>query len=168
MRNDAMTKHGTRGVLVFPVGDVYFGAHVEEVAGLIDADRLAPLPRQHGALAGVVAFRGAMVPVLDLCAVLDYEWPTPSGSRYAIVLARGAERFALLVPSLPRIVSARELRESDPSDDDEFGSLVECVYQAGDKTVHCLTYWSIFETIVTPAGVNRAGRGLANGGSTHG
>ncbi|HKQ19943.1 MAG TPA: chemotaxis protein CheW [Candidatus Eisenbacteria bacterium] len=168
MRNDAMTKHGTRGVLVFAVGDVYFGAHVEEVAGLIDADRLAPLPRQHGALAGVVAFRGAMVPVLDLCAVLDYEWPSPSASRYAIVLARGPERFALLIPSLPRIVSARDLKESDPSDEDGFGSLVESVYQAGDKTVHCLTYWSIFESIVTPAGANRAGRGLANGGSTHG
>ena len=99
MRNDAMTKHGTRGVLVFPVGDVYFGAHVEEVAGLIDADRLAPLPRQHGALAGVVAFRGAMVPVLDLCAVLDYEWPTPSGSRYAIVLARPRPRCSVSNPS---------------------------------------------------------------------
>ena len=89
MRNDAMTKHGTRGVLVFQVGDVDFGAHVDEVAGLIDADRVAPLPRQHGALAGVVAFRGAMVPVVDLCAVLDYELPVPTGPRYAIVLARG-------------------------------------------------------------------------------
>jgi len=157
VRNDAMTKHGTRGVLVFSVGDVDFGAHVDEVAGLIDADRVAPLPRQHGALAGVVAFRGAMVPVVDLCVVLDYELPVPTGPRYAIVLARGAERFALLIPSLPRIVSARELKESDPSGEDgEFGSLVESVYQAGDRNIHCLTYWTIFESIVAPVALSSA------------
>lgn len=155
MRSEAVTDHGTRGTIVFPVGDVHFGARVEEVAGLLEADRLAPLPRQHGALAGVVAFRGAMVPVLDLCVVLDFE-PAPHATRYAIVLARGAERFALLVPALPRLIPARELREADSPVDSEFGSLLEVAYKAGDVNVHCLDYWSIFESIVTPAGT-RAG-----------
>jgi len=50
VRSEAVTDHGTRGTIVFPVGDVHFGARVEEVAGLLEADRLAPLPRQHGAL----------------------------------------------------------------------------------------------------------------------
>jgi len=151
VRSEAVTDHGTRGALVFPVGDVYFGARVEEVAGLIEADRLAPLPRQHGALAGVVAFRGAMVPVLDLCVVLDYE-PAAHVTRYAIVLARGAERFAILVPALPRLIPARELKEGDISTGDpELGSLVETIYRAGDVNVHCLDYWSMFEAIMTPA-----------------
>ena len=157
MRNDARTNHGTRGVIVFPVGDVYFAARVEEVAGLIDADRLAPLPRQHGALAGVVAFRGAMVPAIDLCVILDVE-RAPHAPRYAVVLARGADRFALLVPALPRLIPARELKEAEISGgDSELGSLIEVVYRAGETNVHCLDYWSIFESIVPPAGSERAG-----------
>ena len=162
MRNEAMTNHGTRGVLVFPVGGVYFGARVEEVAGLIDADRLAPLPRQHGALAGVIAFRGAMVPVIDLCVVLDFEPPASNVPRYAIVFARGAERFSLLVPVLPRLIPAREVKETNVSGrDTELGSLVETVYKAGDEDVHCLDYWSMFETIMPPAGSEHAGAGRA-------
>ena len=158
MRNEAVTNHGTRGAIVFPVGDVYFGARVEEVAGLIDADRLAPLPRQHAALAGIVAFRGAMIPALDLCAVLDFEPPSPHGPRYAIVLARGAERFALLVPALPRLIPARELKEAEvEGGDTELGSLIETVYRAGETEIHCLDYWKIFESIVSPVGPERAG-----------
>ena len=157
MRNEAMTDHGTRGALVFPVGDVYFGARVEEVAGLIDADRLAPLPRQHGALAGVVAFRGAMVPAIDLCVILDVE-RSPHTQRYAIVLVRGADRFALLVPALPRLIPARELKEAEVSlGDSELGSLIEAVYRAGETNVHCLDYWSIFESIVPPTDSEQAG-----------
>lgn len=150
MRSEAVTNHGTRGVLVFPVGDDFFGARVEEVAGLIEADRLAPLPRQHGALAGVVAFRGGMVPALDLSVILDFELP-PHATRYAIVLARGPERFALLVPALPRLIPARELKGADvPADGTDFGSLLETMYRAGETDVHCLDYWSIFESIMAP------------------
>ena len=161
MRNEAVTNHGTRGAIVFPVGDVYFGACVEEVAGLIDADRLAPLPRQHAALAGVVAFRGGMIPALDLCTVLDFEPASPHAPRYGIVLARGAERFALLVPALPRLIPARELKEVEiEGGDTELGSLLETVYRAGETEVHCLDYWKIFESIVSPdperAGATRA------------
>lgn len=156
MRKEAATNHGTRGAIVFPVGDVYFGARVEEVAGLIDADRLAPLPRQHSALAGIVAFRGAMIPALDLCVVLDFEQPAPHVPRYAIVLARGAERFALLVPALPRLIPARELKEAERGDT-EVGSMIETVYWAGETEVHCLDYWKIFESIVSPVSPERAG-----------
>jgi chemotaxis signal transduction protein len=160
VRSEAVMVHGTRGVIVFPVGDVYFGARVEEVAGLIDADRLAPLPRQSVPLAGVVAFRGAMVPALDLCTYLDVEPPVPDGPRYAIVIARGAERFAILVPALPRLISARELKEAEVSiGDSDLGSLIESVYVAGEDHVHCLSYWSIFDSVMPLAGASRAAAG---------
>ena len=169
MRKEGVTNHGTRGAIVFPVGDVYFGARVEEVAGLIEADRLAVLPRQHSALAGVVAFRGGMIPAVDLCVVLDFEPPTPHGPRYGIVLARGAERFALLVPALPRLIPARELKEAEVSGGDtELGSMIETVYRAGETDIHCLDYWSILESIASPVGRERTGAKKVNGGSTHG
>ncbi|HEX7079271.1 MAG TPA: chemotaxis protein CheW [Candidatus Eisenbacteria bacterium] len=158
MRADSAVHHGTRGVLVIPIGDVLFGARVEEVAGLIDADRLVSLPGQREPMAGVVAFRGGMVPALDLCAYLDVEPMAPAGSRYAIVLARGAERFALLVPKLPRLIAGRELREGKLAiGDSELGSLIECVYQSDAAPIHCLRYWSIFDNVVPPEGARAAG-----------
>lgn len=156
-RTDPAARHGTRGVLVIPIGDVLFGARVEEVAGLIDAERLAPLPGLSGPMAGVVAFRGDMVPALDLCAYLDVEPPAGLASRYAIVLARGAERFALLVPRLPRLVPGRELHEGTHAfGDTEIASLVDCVYRSGSEPVHCLRFWSIFDSVIPPGGARRA------------
>ena len=110
-----------------------------------------------------------MIPALDLCVVLDFELPTPHGPRYAIVLARGAERFALLVPALPRLIPARELKESEVSGGDtELGAMIETVYRAGETDVHCLDYWSIFESITSPVGSERTGATKLIGGSTHG
>jgi hypothetical protein len=98
-----------------------------------------------------------MVPALDLSVILDFELP-PHATRYAIVLARGPERFALLVPALPRLVSARELKEAEvPAGGTDFGSLLETMYRAGEANVHCLDYWSIFESIMAPAGPVLAG-----------
>ena len=164
-RTGSATTHGTRGVLVIPIGDVLFGARVEEVSGLIDADRLAPLPGQTEPLAGVVAFRGDMVPALDLCAYLDVEPPAGSASRYAIVLARGAERFALLVPRLPRLVPGRELHEGEHTfGDSEIGSLVDCVFKSGpgSEPIHCLRFWSIFDSVIPPNRARRASGASGN------
>jgi chemotaxis signal transduction protein len=162
-RTDSAANHGTRGVLVIPIGEVLFGARVEDVAGLIDADRLAPLPGQREPLAGVVAFRGDMVPALDLCAYLDVEPPPMAGSRYALVLARGAERFALLVPIMPRLVPGRELHEGEHSfGDTELGSLVDCVFKTGAEPIHCLRYWSIFDSVIPPGGASRLAGASSN------
>lgn len=167
-RIDSRATHGTRGVLVIPIGDVLFGARVEDVAGLIDADRLVPLPGQHEPLAGVVAFRGDMVPALDLSAYLDVEPPSMNGTRYALVLARGPERFALLVPRMPRLVPGRELREGEHSfGDTELGSLVDCVFKTGGEPIHCLRYWSIFDSVVPAGGASRAADARATEGGRH-
>ena len=150
MRRESGTSLGTRGVLVFPVGEFFFGAPVEEVVGLIEGDHIAPLPRQCGPAAGVLAFRGSMIPALDLCTYLDV--PTQPGSpRYGIVLFRGVERFALLIPSLPHLVSGRGLKESEVAIDGELAAVVGSVFQAGDEQVHCLRYWTIFDSVMPAA-----------------
>ena len=156
MRRESGSSLGTRGVLVFSVGDVLFGAPVEEVAGLIEGDRVTPLPRQAGAASGILAFRGSMIPALDLCAYLDVASETPERARYGIVLSRGAERFAILVPDLPRLVPGRELKEAEMSiADSELGMVIGSVYHAGSDLIHCLHYWSIFDSVMPPASAGR-------------
>jgi chemotaxis signal transduction protein len=157
LRRESGTALGTRGVLVVPIGEILFGAPVEEVAGLIEGDRITALPRQSGAAVGVLAFRGSMIPALDLCTYLDV--PAPESPRYGIVLSRGTERFALLVPSLPRLVPGRELKEAEVSiADAELTTVVGSVYHAGTERIHCLRYWSIFDSVMP---LQPAGRGDA-------
>lgn len=153
IRTEEAVTHGTRGLVTFRYADFDFGVRVEDVAGMIEADHLAPLPRHVDGLAGVVAFRGEMVPVLHLASFLELDAPPTAGGGYAVVLARGAERFGILVPDLPKLVSARDLRAGDVTAEADNGldGLIECVYRAGDRPLHCLNYGRIYDSIVPPA-----------------
>jgi chemotaxis signal transduction protein len=139
--------------VTFRYGDFGFGVRVEDVAGMIEADRLAPLPRHAEGLAGLVAFRGDMIPVLHLASYLGLEGPVPPGDGYAIILSRGAERFGILVHDLPRLVPARELRAAEVTVemDGELDGLIDSVFQAADEPFHCLNYGRIFDAIIPPA-----------------
>ncbi len=149
---------GTRGALTFRLGDYCFAVRVEEAGGILDAERLAQLPGVSAPVAGVAAFRGEMVPVVDLAAYLGIERPMMRGHGYALVLTRGMDRFGLLIPEIPLLVPGRELRESPPRNtDSELGDLLESVLENDQDQFHCLNYWRIFETIIPPAGAS-AGR----------
>ena len=149
---------GTRGALTFRLGDYSFAVRVEEAGGVLDADRLAQLPGVSDPVAGVAAFRGEMVPVVDLASYLGIERPVTQGRGYALVLTRGSDRFALLIPEIPRLIAGRELREAPPANtDSELGDLFESVLENDQDQFHCLNYWRIFETIIPPAGAS-AGR----------
>lgn len=139
----------SRGLLVFTIGGVAFGAHAEDVAGLVEAERLAPLPMQREPLAGIVAFRGEMVPAFDLASYLGLAPRGPAGARFALVLARGGERFGVVVPEIPRLVPETEVREVEvTSADQEIAALIEAVFEARGERIHCLDYGSIIESIM--------------------
>ncbi|HXL15270.1 MAG TPA: hypothetical protein VN972_04230, partial [Methylomirabilota bacterium] len=70
---------------------------------------------------------------------------------YALVLTRGPDRFGLLIPEIPRLISGRDLREAPPANtDSELGDLFESVLENDHDQFHCLNYWRIFETIIPP------------------
>jgi chemotaxis signal transduction protein len=149
----------SRGVLVFTIGGVVFGVHADDVAGLVEAERLAPLPMQREPLAGIVAFRGEMVPAFDLASYLGIgRTPGSSRARFALVLARGGDQFGVVVPEMPRLVPGQQLREAEASSaDPELASMIETVFEAGVERIHCLNYWSIIESIMPRDAMPRAG-----------
>ena len=152
----------TRGLITFSVGDARYAAPVEEVAGLLDADRISLLPGRNGPMAGVVAFRGGVVPVLDLAASLGVEESNAAGA-YAVVLERGTDRFALLVRGMPRLVLSRDAQhrghpEVDPDAESE-GPKVLAVYEIAGREVLGLDYWSLMDSIAPPAAFRLSGIG---------
>jgi len=157
MRSEAPIHERTRGVLAYCVGGVWFGARVEEVAGLMQAERPAPLPHQRDPLSGVIAFRGTMVPTFEIGSFLGIEPMSASGQAYALVLARGNDRFGVMVPEIPRLLPARELREAELSGvDPELAEMIQSVFESGDLRIHCLNYWSIIDSIMPRAGARSA------------
>ncbi len=152
----------TRGLITFDVGAARYAAPVEEVAGLLDADRLSLLPGRNGPVAGVVAFRGGVVPVLDLAAALHVEESTSAGA-YAVVLERGTDRFAILVRGMPRLVLSRdaqhrELPAAEP-DAERDEPAVLAIYEIAGREVLGLDYWSLMDSIAPPAAFRLSGIG---------
>ena len=157
MRSDASVTRA-RAVLAFPVHDVWLGAPLEEVAGVAELERLVSLPGQREPLEGVVAFRGNVVPTIDLAGLLGM---TPRrGSmerRCAVVLARGTERFGLLVPEIPVLLSARELEAADlDTADPRLRSITVLLVDSGGRRIHCLEYWPLIDAILPPAEATHA------------
>jgi len=160
MRSDALPTR-TRAVLAFPVQDVWLGAPLEEVAGLAELTRLVSLPGQREPLEGVVAFRGYVVPTIDLAGLLGMK---PSRGRNehrcAVVLARGTERFGLLVPELPVLVSARELKTADHGTaDPRLLSITALFVESAGRRIHCLEYWPLIDAILPPSEATHAAHG---------
>lgn len=150
---------GTRGLVVFNVGDVTYGAPVDEVAGLLDADRLAALPGRSAPMVGVVAFRGSVVPVLELSSALGVEAPSPAVA-YAVVMERGTDRFALLVHGMPRLVPARDVHFKEAGEPAEEGArqpIVLAVYEVGGVDVLAVDFWSLMDSIAPPAAFRLSG-----------
>lgn len=151
----------TRALVTFSVGDGRYAAPVEEVAGLLDVDRLSRLPGRNPSMAGVVAFRGIVVPVLDLAAALGVE-ESHAAPGYAIVLERGTDRFALLVRGMPRLVPAREAQHKEhaaPAEGEGDGPPVNAVYEIDGRDVVSLDYWSLMDSIAPPAAFRLSGIG---------
>jgi hypothetical protein len=68
-------------------------------------------------------------------------------------LARGNDRFGVMVPEIPRLLPARELRDAELSAaDSELTEMIQSVFESGDLRIHCLNYWSIIDSIMPRAG----------------
>lgn len=155
MRSESAITDRTRGVLAYCVGGIWFGARVEEVAGLMYAERPAPLPRQRDPLSGVIAFRGTMVPTFEIASYLGLDPSRSTPSSYALVLTRGSDRFGVMIPEIPHLIPARELREAEVSAaDPELDAMIQSVFESGELRIHCLNYWSIIDSIMPQSGAS--------------
>jgi chemotaxis signal transduction protein len=75
----------TEDFLAIHVGGDPYMLRLWEVAGLYAERKITALPSQVAELKGIAGFRGAMVPVYDLAALLRY--PPSNGTRWMVLAA---------------------------------------------------------------------------------
>ena len=87
------TREETRDLLAIRVGAGAFAFHLPDVRGLFADKPITTLPTPIPELLGVASFRGGLVPVYDLRALLGYE--SAAGLRWMILVAYGERLVGL-------------------------------------------------------------------------
>ena len=95
-----------------------------------------------------------MVPTFEIANYLGLDASrSGTASRTRSSSTRGTDRFGVMIPEIPHLVPAKELREADLSAaDPELHSMLQSVFESGDLRIHCLNYWSIIDSIMPPSG----------------
>lgn len=81
----AVVSNATEDFLAIEVGGDPYMLRLSEVAGFFVDKKLTPLPSGVAELRGVAGFRGAIVPVYDLAALLHY--PQAQSARWVAIAA---------------------------------------------------------------------------------
>lgn len=100
--------------LLFNVGPESYALPARVVVEVVPRVQLRPVPRAPAWLAGVFAYRGEVIPVVDLCRrLLDQPCPSRVSSRIVVVQQRGARtqrRYGVLAE---RVTEVRQLPEAE-------------------------------------------------------
>jgi hypothetical protein len=79
-------------VLLFSAGGMRLGVFIAEVGRLLVETQTAPVPFSHPAMAGLLIDDEAIIPVFDLCGVIDESTPPPRRAPGATVALFPTER----------------------------------------------------------------------------
>ncbi|HLU68713.1 MAG TPA: chemotaxis protein CheW [Kofleriaceae bacterium] len=105
-----------RNVIVFALGSARYAVELRWVREVLTLGHVTPVPRSPPAILGVVNVRGAIVPVLDLEALLGGRAPeapvAAAAGESAILLEVEETSAALRVTSVVEVAS---LRPADPA-----------------------------------------------------
>lgn len=103
-RQERRPEESLRSFLTFLIGDAVYGLDLVRMREIIKTRAPTEVPRTPPFIAGIISVRGMVIPVIDLRVRLSL----PARSRDALrclVVARGEDRFGLLVDQVLQVVS---------------------------------------------------------------
>lgn len=103
-----------RRLLIFTMNGDKYALELEQVAEIMEAPTLSPIPRAPLHFTGAMNFHGGIVPIVDLARFLDLG-DTSHGGR-VLVLDRGIGNLALLVERVEGIFPGDMVLEEHPPD----------------------------------------------------
>lgn len=123
-------------VLLFKVRDDRFGLNVVNIVEVIPSVPLQKIPKAPSYMAGLLNYRGGVVPVVDLGYLID-EHPVKSclSSRIVMVSTSNNGRVGLLAESVTETTKINDEEFTDTRIDSEFGWLVDKVVVDADGMI---------------------------------
>ncbi|WEX90770.1 chemotaxis protein CheW [Sinorhizobium garamanticum] len=115
------------GLVTFMLSDRQFALEIRYVCEIVAKARFSPLPAMPPHACGVYDLRGQLLPVFDLCGLLDLPRGTGTANDWAIVCGQTQPEFLILSDAVPEI-STLPLEEIEAVEPDP-----------GDNTWHCAT-----------------------------
>lgn len=91
-------------LLVFSLANERCGVDTTHVRGVVPLRHLTPVPCTPTVVLGVLNYRGRVLPVLDLRALLELPRPSPTAEARSVVVEAGGMTFAILAEAVPGIV----------------------------------------------------------------
>lgn len=102
--------------LLFSIGPESYAIPARAVVEVVPRVQLRPVPRAPTWLAGVFAYRGEVIPVVDLCRrLLDQSCPSRVSSRIVVVQLQGAREQPRCGMLAERVTAVRQLPNPAPN-----------------------------------------------------
>lgn len=105
---------GVRQLLAFRVAAEEYAVDLHEVQEILKVRPVTPVPRTKDFLAGVIAVRGVVMPVVDLGIRLGLGPVEPSANARILVVENRDQRFGLVVDRVIGVERSAELRVEPP------------------------------------------------------
>jgi chemotaxis signal transduction protein len=103
----------TRAIVLFRIDGTLLGLDVREVEEVTPVLAITRVPGTSSRIAGIVRWRGATIPVMDLRAKPEPS-PRPASMRARLVLVKRPERFGILIDRAEGVHDAETAFASEP------------------------------------------------------
>jgi purine-binding chemotaxis protein CheW len=105
IENNAVDPAKAREVIVFRIGGQEFCVDIMSVREIRGWTPATVLPRSPGYVRGVINLRGAVLPIVDLAARLDFQAASATSRHVIVVVQIGTQIIGLLVDAVSDILS---------------------------------------------------------------
>jgi len=134
-------------VLIFRLGEEFYGLDVRQVQEIVEAPDYDYIPLAGQEYLGAVNFHGSILPVLDLAGYLGFEQADRDDRIIVLTAADGS--LALAVGTVGRIVPLEREQLLPAREDQEREAFIREVFNHGGDMINLLDLQRLLESLTT-------------------
>jgi len=146
--------HGKNEYITFIAGGQSFCIHIKKIREIRRWTPATALPFSPPHVLGVINLRGAVIPIVDLAAKLQFDKINPS-ERHVIIIVDIEERtIGLLVDSVSEILTVENdmLREAPKSNEDALSLAIEAIIPREESMIKVINISRLLSNDIESSG----------------
>lgn len=146
-REDERDKEPVQQLIVFGLGDEYYGVDIQDVSEVVVPPPITPLPNVPAHIAGVFSLRGNIIPVTDLKAFLGLSEGEQEKIFHIVVIKHGDYKTGLFTEASAGIaeIPISEMAPPVATLDQGKGELIKGQVKWNDKLIAVLNAGNVIE-----------------------